>query len=615
MFQCSQCEKSYQRRTHLLRHQDTRKFKDHPGFDYWHRLTNSRYASAKLCAKKHNQPSPVAARPGRKRQSCDLCFSAKAACDKNLPCSRCVSIRRECVFTAQGGPSTSPTSRAALACPSPSFNLPPGTSKGNGPFSFLRHFTNPSIQKDRLAIGETAKYSLRRNLETLYSRLEVALVPTDPTPTLASDLQIPDLPFQMPSSSDESMLTQLPSEILFPSKLSNQLTEIMAELVETSKSMISASVGASETLDIMELTTLLGVSNISAFISAFFHSLHWHLPIVHFPTFDPGDVSNPLLLAIFMAGAAYTTPLDGASMSPWLLDVAEEYIFRKVCNLPAMPPSRDPATLLPTLQLIQSALIIEMLQFGRDDLQTRRRIRIIRNPCLVSTIRSLGMFQFKRSVFSKICDERAWRIMVAEEMCIRVACWVFLSDAFLTVCFKNHPSVSTFEMNCDFPWSAELWEAESPSAFGRIAAEHSPTEQPLPTLREVISQLLDTPIKEQSTPWGAFLSSEHLLMLIYAINSLAFQARVGLLKYLPIDTISCAASNWKRIWDSVVGSSDQEQILHLGYPKHAEELWWLLKATLEVSEKPETDFAYLGSNATDELGTLNDFIRSCYHNV
>ena len=99
-----------------------------------------------------------------------------------------------------------------------------------------------------------------------------------------------------------------------------------------------------------------------------------------------------------------------------------------------------------------------------------------------------------------------------------------------------------------------------------------------------------------------------------AINSLAFQARVGLLKYLPFDAIGRAAGNWKKIWDRVIGSVEQEQILHLGYPKHAEELWWLLKATLEVSDKPGTDFAYLENNATDELGTLNDFIQSCFQN-
>lgn len=329
---------------------------------------------------------------------------------------RCISLGRECIFTTQGAPTINSVSNVSV---SPTAIPSADASESGGPFSFLRHFANPTIQKDRLAIGETAKYSLRRNLETLYSRLEEALMPTDPTPNPLGNFQITDLPFQMASSADESILTQYPHEVLFPSRLSNQLTEIMTELVETSKSMTPSDASRPETLDIMELTSLLGVSNISAFISAFFHSLHWHLPIVHFPTFDPGNVSNPLLLAIFMAGAAYTAPLDRASMSPWLLDVAEEYIFRKVSNLPATPPPKDSFALLPTVQLIQSALIIEMLQFGRDDMLTRRRIRIVRNPCLVSTIRSLGMFQLKRRTPPKTCDEPTWRILVAEEMCIR----------------------------------------------------------------------------------------------------------------------------------------------------------------------------------------------------
>lgn len=47
-------------------------------------------------------------------------------------------------------------------------------------------------------------------------------------------------------------------------------------------------------------------------------------------------------------------------------------------------------------------------------------------------------------------------------------------------------------MDCNFPWSADLWEAESASAFSKIAAKHS-TELPLPPLWEVATQLLEIP--------------------------------------------------------------------------------------------------------------------------
>ena len=374
----------------------------------------------KNCAKKFNQPAPPAAKPGRKRHSCDLCYFAKASCDRNLPCSRCRSFGRECTFVTQeisGDPSCS-----AVTSLSPSITTSRANSRDSGSFSFLQHFANPSFQRDRLAIGETAKCSVRRNLETLNSHIEDALVPTDPMSAFDSDFQLTNFSFQvtstLPSFADDYLL-QFNPDTLFPSKLSNQLSEIMTELVDTSKSMGLGSTGTLSPLDFMELSTLLGVSNISASISAFFHSLHWHLPVVHFPTFDPGNVSNPLLLSIFLSGATYTIPLDGGALPSGLFDVAEEYIFRKIADLSTLALPKDQSHLLSNVQLMQSALIIEMLQFGQDNMQTRRRIRIVRHPCLVSTIRSLGIFQLKRGAAPTVCDEITWKSLVAEEVCIR----------------------------------------------------------------------------------------------------------------------------------------------------------------------------------------------------
>ncbi|KAJ5836528.1 hypothetical protein N7447_002554 [Penicillium robsamsonii] len=638
MFQCTLCDKAYQRKTHLIRHQVTHTQQLSSSCPLCRKaflkpcVIEVTRRHIKTCAKKFNQPAPPAAKPGRKRHSCELCFFAKASCDRNRPCSRCRSLGRQCTFVAQEIPSRDP-SCSAVASLSPSIVTSRVSSRDSGSFSFLRHFANPSFQEDRLAIGETAKCSVRRNLETLNSHIEDALVPTDPISALDEDFQLTSFPFQVPSTlpffTDD--LLQCSPGTLFPSKLSNQLSEIMTELVETSKSMGLGGTGMLSPLDFMELSTLLGVSNISASISAFFHSLHWHLPVVHFPTFDPGNISNSLLLSIFLSGATYTIPLDGGTLPSGLLDVAEEYIFRKIVDLSPLALPKDQSHLLSSVQLIQSALIIEMLQFGQDNMQTRRRIRIVRHPCLVSTIRSLGIFQLKRGSAPTVCEDRTWRNLVAEEVCIRIACWVFLADGFLTVCFKNHPSISVFEMDCDFPWSAKLWEAESASSFSRIAMSYS-TELPLPPLKDVVTQLLETPLGNDPIPWGLSVSVEHLLILIYgmlttelrksiellkeipttAINSLAFQARSGLLRYLSLDRIRCASGNWRRIWDSVIGLLDKDQLLHLGYPKHAQELWWLLNATVDATGRPDVSLRYMDNTATDDLGNLNEFIQWCH---
>ncbi|KAF7590320.1 hypothetical protein BBP40_002970 [Aspergillus hancockii] len=364
----------------------------------------------------------------------------------------------------------------------------------------------------------------------------------------------------------------------------------MMELVETSKSMtLGDGNDQQQPLDSAELASLFIVTNVSSFISTFFHSLYWHLPVVHFPTFDPGNVSNPLLLSIFLTGAVYATPWGGTTLSSRILDVAEEYIFRKITSLSMTnaPSLKDLVHLLPTVQLVQSALIIEMLQFGQERLNTRRRIRIIRHPSLVSIMRSLGFFHLKRTMTPQVCDDRTWRGLVAEEVCIRLACWTFLADGFLT-----------------------LWEAENAEAFGRIATAHA-EDVALPPVREVVQSLLD--YSGTSIPLSGTLSlcMEHLLILIYAISSLAFQARVGFFGSISLKQIQSAIQNWKQIWDSFGDPLRKQQLLPSGYPKHAKELWLLLSATLDAASKRDSNILYLDNAPTDDLGDLNEFIQLC----
>lgn len=103
-------------------------------------------------------------------------------------------------------------------------------------------------------------------------------------------------------------------------------------------------------------------------------------------------------------------------------------------------------------------------------------------------------------------------------MCMgRVACWTFLADGFLTVCFKNHPQVAIFEMDCDFPWSTELFEAENNSMFNEIVTTQTAGPS-LPTVRKVAESLLQKPFFTSRISWDRSLSVEHLLMLIYGMH-------------------------------------------------------------------------------------------------
>jgi hypothetical protein len=99
--------------------------------------------------------------------------------------------------------------------------------------------------------------------------------------------------------------------------------------------------------------------------------------------------------------------------------------------------------------------------------------------------------------------------------------------------------------------------------------------------------------------------------MITAISSLAFQARVGFFGSISLKQIKFAITNWKQIWDSLSDPLRNQQLLPMGYPKHAKELWLLLSATLDAASKSESNILYLDNGATDDLGDLNQFIQWC----
>ncbi|KAL3464731.1 hypothetical protein BJX64DRAFT_275644 [Aspergillus heterothallicus] len=618
MFRCSHCDKTYQRKAHLQRHEVTHTGQAASACPFCKKVFIKQDVvrrHSKACAVKHNQQPAPAAKPGRKRQSCDQCFSMKRACDRGSPCSRCHSLRQRCSYGPQQELSLeSPSSMKSS--PLPLILAPPIPSKSKSQFSFLSHFTDPCVEKDRLAIGTTAECSVRRNLENLYSHLEDALIPLEAMTSDFSDLLGGDVFFRPPLRTDEFLPFDFLSCGPSPTKLSEQLNELMLELIETSKSMslVDNSGALAPLYDISQLTPIFTASNLATFIAVFFQSLHWHLPVVHFPTFDPGNVSSPLLLSIFLTGAAYSSSSNDIGALSGLLDVAEEHIFRKITALSTqcVPPKKDITRQISTIQLMQAALIIEMLQFGQERIETRRRIRIIRHPNLISLMRCMGIFSLKRTLSPTYCnyDNNKWTELVSEEVCMRLASWVYLADGFLTLCFKNRPTVSIFEMDCSFPWRTELWEAENSSDFSQLAQTYD-TEFPLPSIREAVRLLLDNP-DTVSLPSKLSLSAEHLLILIYALNSLAFLARSDFFGTVPLEKIGRATYNWKQIWNGVYNDPSNEKVLLLGYPKHAEELWLLLTVTLSITNQNSTTLPrYLDSTATDDLGKLNEFIQWC----
>lgn len=115
-----------------------------------------------------------------------------------------------------------------------------------------------------------------------------------------------------------------------------------------------------------------------------------------------------------------------------------------------------------------------------------------------------------------VSGETQCAVSQAKLMHGRISCWVFLADGFLTVCFKNHPALSVFEMDCPLPWSPELWEAEDAETFNSLLSK-GPTRGSQPPLKDVVSELLEKSESEPPISWSLSLSPEDLLIIIYGI--------------------------------------------------------------------------------------------------
>ncbi|KAL4977541.1 hypothetical protein BDW66DRAFT_34596 [Aspergillus desertorum] len=238
MFQCPQCDKSYQRKAHLRRHEVTHTGQAATACPFCGKFFLKPEVTrrhSKACAIKHNQQPAGAGKPGRKRQSCQQCLSSKRACDKGSPCSRCRLLGLQCTFESQQVLSSANSNSIDLSTLPPVH--PPRSSKDSSLFPFLRHFTDPSRDKDRLAIGTTAECSVRRNLETLYSHIQDALIPLDSMAVWYGDLSGSGSLFLPSSSSDDCISTNFLSSGPGATKLEGQLNELKMDVVETSKSM------------------------------------------------------------------------------------------------------------------------------------------------------------------------------------------------------------------------------------------------------------------------------------------------------------------------------------------------------------------------------------------
>ena len=156
-----------------------------------------------------------------------------------MPCARCRVLGVGCSLEE-----TASLVRSVVIT-TPDAKLSSGCGNRDGlmgkkePFCFLLHFTDPSVEKDRLAISETAECSMRRNI---FSSLDKSV--NSPVKFPMEDLFVDSgLLIWSDSTTTEHDYFQIDQflydgDLIETPKMPAQLHVIVSELVETSRSMI-----------------------------------------------------------------------------------------------------------------------------------------------------------------------------------------------------------------------------------------------------------------------------------------------------------------------------------------------------------------------------------------
>ncbi|KAF7906168.1 hypothetical protein EAF00_000447 [Botryotinia globosa] len=199
------------------------------------------------------------------------------------------------------------------------------------------------------------------------------------------------------------------------------------------------------------LADIFTTTNFETFVQTYFLQLHQFYPIVHRPTFDYETACLPLLLAIFLFGSLCSAPSDSTLSARKVFDVAEEYIF----NHPTMQQLHhsNSTCVSPeeTIGVLQAAFIIEVVQKGTNNVETRKRLRIKRHLLYIAALRSYGLFQ--------VCG---------------LAIWSFVIGSCFAIMFNSCALLTLGELSIDFPCRNDIFEAETAAEYEHLAMFDSP---------------------------------------------------------------------------------------------------------------------------------------------
>ncbi|KAI9650259.1 hypothetical protein NHQ30_000272 [Ciborinia camelliae] len=624
LFECNQCGKKFQRKAHLLRHQQQRidVLRDH----------------FSRCELRGSAAIPDSLERGRKRHACDECSRLKVKCDNEVPCRKCKEFGRRCVKTRNSALSTKASASPETPPPrslTPLHTTPeePISISDRNSISFLLNLPNDGGFMRELSQVSTVN-SLNKDAE--YTSL-FPQVPTqpwaagdlmdqnasnlgytsnmemDPSLSFFSTLEFETFErnthgFQLPA--DNFMLWSGPDGMFIDR---NILEQRASDTRDKLRYAATSQPGVNPlSKDILEAIELITAYNIATYTKLYFKHWHHHAPMIHEATFNPCIVALPLVLSVISLGAMYSKNTDEVAKVKLLLDTIEIYIYsingfndefdfsgrnyvRRADN-----PSRE--WLQYQLEEFQGAYLILVIQYWSGTEIAKTRLRQQRFAKLVSISRCLELHRVQHSLGFIIKDQDTFRDWIRKESYIRTVNAMMKLDHVHAI-FNNLPTRFQWaEIDLPFPSNDEYFKAAKhedlrshsgfPIAKMKIKDSFLLLYSPMETAEQDLMPLCNN------------LTAFDMHMLIYILYVQIWNSTFSNpLAQLPTTSISSlvapfklAMRNWKLVWDEIKSAASADAWNTLGFERTAETYYTAVRSILRIFESRGGKFPTLPSD-------------------
>lgn len=391
-----------------------------------------------------DNPSLLPLTRGKKRKACDRCVRLKRACNAGLPCSTCLSKRRECSYTNHK------ENQFHVEDPLVTMSLPePCYVDDLGDVSFLDSgIPSPWTRLDRSDEPHLPNGALTWNwsemaLSPTTLSLSYELIPTSPRSDvsicnkfeflaritsvtgLAKSFNYEYVDHWLRASSEGgggarlssgTSSSELDAEARFYNRrvlqkdqgfrfmdgcasfalddwvvhpLAMKTQEIVSRLKDTIHHKPKRSPIAFEWSALMERMCLNFFSppNICRFLDSFWASWYPNCPIIHKPTFRTADASPSLVAAMVIVGSCLSPNQQNNENSKVWFDSVEEMVFDDDAlqeDARDVYPDRDASCPSKTFEALQAAYFVCLFQNWEGSDTSKRRIRRCRYSTIVA---------------------------------------------------------------------------------------------------------------------------------------------------------------------------------------------------------------------------------------